>query len=315
MSRAEDGAVKGAMSVLCRKFKGLPYVLMYSARGPVCGLGGGYGQNDPQTLAELLNYAREYAKKNNAYVLKIDPDVAASEKEFTQAMHELGFKSKHGGKNFEGIQPNFVFRLGIKGKTEDELLASFHQKTRYNIRLAVKKGVTVKKCGKEALDAFSEIMKTTGLRDGFVTRPKKYFEKIMDSMGDNAGLYMAYSAEGVPIAGTLEIFFGNKAWYLYGASANEYRNLMPNYLLQWTMIKEAVARGLEIYDFRGVSGDLSEDNPLYGLYKFKKGFNGDFCEFAGEFEYSPRPAAHFLIEKGADIYRVIRRKLYLLKER
>ena len=96
--------------------------------------------------------------------------------------------------------------------------------------------------------------------------------------------------EDKPVAGTLAIHYGDKVWYLYGASANEYRNVMPNYLLQWEMIRWAIETGCTLYDFRGVSGDLSEDNPLYGLYRFKKGFNGDLCEFCGDLELRLRPA-------------------------
>lgn len=124
-------------------------------------------------------------------------------------------------------------------------------------------------CGKEMVPDFARIMLTTGVRDGFVTRPPEYFANMLDNLGEHARLYMAFH-EGQPIAGTLAIHYGDKVWYLYGASSNEHRNLMPNYLLQWSMIQWAVETGCSVYDFRGVSGDISEDNPLYGLYKFKK---------------------------------------------
>ena len=81
---------------------------------------------------------------------------------------------------------------------------------------------------------------------------------------------------------------------------------MPNYLLQWSMIQWAVETGCSVYDFRGVSGDISEDNPLYGLYKFKKGFGGDFTEFVGEYD---------LVLKGSVLYKNLNAKLYLLKNR
>ncbi|MDP4094849.1 MAG: peptidoglycan bridge formation glycyltransferase FemA/FemB family protein, partial [Bacillota bacterium] len=93
------------------------------------------------------------------------------------------------------------------------------------------------------------------------------------------------------------------------ASSNEYRNVMPNYLLQWEMIKWSLESGCEIYDFRGVSGDLDESNPLYGLYKFKKGFNGKFTEFVGEMDYVFKPLIHFAVEKGEKSFREMRRRL------
>ena len=127
---------------------------------------------------------------------------------------------------------------------------------------------------------------------------------MLDNMGENARLYMAY-ADGVAIAGTLAILYGDKVWYLYGASDNAFRNAMPNYLLQWEMIRWAVERGCNVYDFRGVSGDLSEDNPLYGLYRFKKGFGGDLVEFAGEFNYLINPAVDKLVNLGIKLRKVL----------
>ena len=210
--------------------------------------------------------------------LMMDPDISSDDKEFIEIMKGLGYKHKESGKNFEGVQPNYVFRLDIAGKTEEELMAAFHQKTRYNIRLAGRKGVGVVCCDEsntaEMLPYFARIMKETGQRDGFITRPESYFADLLRHMGENARLYMALYNDK-PVAGTLAIRFGNKVWYLYGASSNQYRNVMPNYLLQWNMIQWAVECGCEIYDFRGVSGDLSPENPLYGLYLFKKGFNGE----------------------------------------
>ena len=202
----------------------------------------------------------------------------------------------------------------LMAATEDELMASFHQKWRYNIRLAVKKGVEVRVCGKEMVPDFARIMLTTGVRDGFVTRPPEYFANMLDNLGEHARLYMAFH-EGQPIAGTLAIHYGDKVWYLYGASSNEHRNLMPNYLLQWSMIQWAVETGCSVYDFRGVSGDISEDNPLYGLYKFKKGFGGDFTEFVGEYDLVLKRTAWLIAEKGSVLYKNLNAKLYLLKNR
>ena len=158
------------------------------------------------------------------------------------------------------------------------------------------------------------MMLETGVRDGFVVRDREYFSNMLKNLGDKARLYMAYSGD-IPIAGTLAILYGDKVWYLYGASSNKYRNFMPNYLLQWSMIKWAIESGCRIYDFRGVSGDISEDNPLYGLYRFKKGFNGDFCEFVGEFDYVFKPAVRFAVEKGELAFRKLRKKLFLLRNR
>ncbi len=306
--RNDEGDICGAMSVLIRRAPSLPYTIMYGARAPVCDI------HDEKVLSELMDGAKQLAKKHRAYCLKLDPDVLVSDTEFSDIMKRLGFKRRDTGKNFSGIQPRFVFRLDVDGKSEDELMNSFHSKTRYNIRVAERKGVEIRLCGKEAVADFSRIMLETGVRDGFVVRNADYFENMLDNLGENCRLYMAYS-EGVPIAGTLAIHYGDKVWYLYGASSNEHRNLMPNYLLQWTMIKWAAELGCRIYDFRGVSGDISEDNPLYGLYRFKKGFNGEFCEFVGEFDFVFNKPLNFIIEKGEFIYRKLRKQLFMFKNR
>ena len=284
ISRNAEGEIRGAMSVLIRTMPVTHRPMVYGCRAPVCDL------DDPETLRDLLDGVKQIAEEEKAYVIKIDPDVPSSDERFAGYLREYGFRSKEGGKNFEAIQPRYVFRLNVEGKTEEELLAAFTQKTRYNLRVAEKKGVEVKICGKEMIPAFSDLMLTTGVRDGFVTRQPEYFAAMLDNLGDHCRLYMAFH-EGQPIAGTLAIHYGDKVWYLYGASSNEHRNLMPNYLLQWEMIRWAIETGCRIYDFRGVSGDVSEDNPLYGLYRFKKGFNGEFTEFLGEFELTFRPGA------------------------
>ena len=113
----------------------MPYIhktMLYACRGPVCDL------DDRETFGELVAAARELAKEYKAYVIKIDPDVPVENEDFRRMLEDFGFRTRHGGKNFEAIQPKFVFRLWLNGRTEDELMASFHQKWRYNIRLAVK---------------------------------------------------------------------------------------------------------------------------------------------------------------------------------
>ena len=300
--RNSDGSIRGAMSMLIRKVPIFPASMMYICRGPVCGL------DDREAFGELLAGAKAMAKEHKCYVIKIDPDVPKENTAFREMLESFGFQIMESGKNFESIQPKFVFRLYLKGRNEEELLASFTQKTRYNIRLASRKGVEVRICGQEMVEDFTRIMVETGVRDNFVTRDAAYFSNMLKNLGEHCRLYMAFH-EGKPIAGTLAIWFGDKVWYLYGASSNEHRNLMPNYLLQWNMIRWAVEKGCAVYDFRGVSGDLSEDNPLYGLYKFKKGFNGDFTEFVGEMDLVLNKPMYRLVKTATDV----RKRLILLR--
>lgn len=306
--RGKNGAICGTMAVMIRKMPLVNKTMMYACRGPVCDL------DDRETFGQLLEGAKALAKEYGSYVIKIDPDVPSSNTAFAEMLHGFGFRSKEGGKNFEAIQPKYVFRLDVEGKTEEEVQAGFHQKWRYNIRVAVKKGVEVKICGKEMVPAFADLMLTTGVRDGFVTRQPEYFAAMLDNLEEHCRLYMAFH-EGQPIAGTLAIHYGDKVWYLYGASSNEHRNLMPNYLLQWEMIRWAIETKCRVYDFRGVSGDISEDNPLYGLYRFKKGFGGDFTEFVGEMDLVLNKAVYTFMEKSTSIFKDLRKTAYLIKNR
>lgn len=302
------GAICGTMGILVRKVPVFPTSIMYAPRGPVCDV------HDRAVMTQLVEGARQLADKHQAYVLRMDSDVKSTDTEFVQLCHALGFTLPKDSKNFEGIQPRYVFRLYLEGRNEEELMASFHSKTRYNIRVAIKKGVTVKLADASAVEDFHRIMLETGLRDNFVIRTPAYFKRLLAVMGDHARLYMAY-LDGRPIAGTIAIAYGNKVWYLYGASSNADRNAMPNYLLQMEMIKWAVELGADVYDFRGVSGDVSEDNPLYGLYRFKKGFNGEFTEFAGEMSIVYRPGMMKLAQAGEKAFHTMNRMRFKLKNR
>ena len=250
------GKIIGSISVLIRR---IPIFgnLMYSPRGPVCDI------HDEEVLRKLTEGLRELANKYQAFLLLIEPDIKSSDKEFRKIISDIGYKIKDTAKDFnEEIQPRFVFRLDIKNKTCEQVFADFHPKTRYNIKLAMKKGVTVKEGTKEDLKEFYRIMQITGKRDNFMIRPLEYFEKMYDELVKigHMKLMMAYY-EGKPIAGIIDIIYGNKIWYLYGASDNEFRNVMPNYLLQWEMIKYAIENKSEIYDFRGISRTCRRKPP------------------------------------------------------
>ena len=297
LSEDKDGNIRGSLCVWIRK---IPIFgnIMYSARGPVCNL------YDEEVISDLVEGANLLAKKYKAFVLRVEPDILKTDEKFREIILKKGFKIKDDSKDFKDeIQPRFVFRLDLKGKTEDEIFAAFHQKTRYNVRLAIKKGVVIKEGTREDLKEFHKIMVETGERDNFIIRSLSYFEKMYDELAPNhMKLLMAYSGDEA-IAGIIPIMYGNKVWYLYGASSNKHRNLMPNYLLQWTMIKEAIKRGADIYDFRGVSGVVDESHPQYGLYRFKKGFNAEFTEFVGEVYINFKPLRYKLYKMSERLYK------------
>ena len=285
--RGEDGKIIASMLLLMRKMPMLSYRLMYIPRGPVCDI------HDSDMIRRLLEEAEKVARRNRVYQIKIDPDIPESDVLFADVLRGRGYRVST-GTGFEATQARFVFRVNLKDQSEQQIMERFHPKCRYNIRLAERKGVSVVERTKESLDEFMPIMAQTGKRDGFVVRPKKYFEKVLDAFGENARFLMAYY-EDKPVAGTIEIRYGNKAWYLYGASGNEHRNVMPNYLVQWQMIQWAAESGCDLYDLRGVPGDLDETHPQYGLYRFKKGFGGDLIGFIGEYNLTVRKLGAFLV--------------------
>jgi peptidoglycan pentaglycine glycine transferase (the first glycine) len=293
----KDDEPIAALSMLKRKIPGIGKSILYAPRGPVALL------DDYEAMDQLWQAVRQIGRDQGAIMLKIDPDVPVSEDNFVSYLEKAGFRPAKTAEGFEGTQPRFVFRLDIS-PPEEELFAAFHSKTRYNIRLATRRGVTVRITNsKEDLKTFYEVLKVTAERDGFLIRNYDYFATLWDLLVER-GLASVFLAEyeGKVIAGTLALVLGDKAWYLYGASSNEHRNVMPNYLLQWEMIKWAKEHGCTMYDFRGVSGDLSEDNPLYGLYRFKKGFNGEFTEFVGEYDLVLSPFYYHLWNVAEPLY-------------
>lgn len=309
----QGGQPCAASLILQRKLPAGLGNIFYSPRGPVLDI------NNEELWQATVRAVRELAEKRGAIYWKIDPDIDIDFPEAAVWRGRLsagGFVQAGAGEGFEGVQPRFVFRLDTHPTTE-ELLAACHQKTRYNIRLAGKKGVTiVSAAGREALPEFYRILTTTASRDHFLIRPYSYFERFYDNLQPVGlcELFMAYY-EDEAIAGTLAFKMGEKAWYIYGASANSHRNLMPNYLIQWTMIEWAKANGCTMYDFRGVPGHVPEDHPLYGLVKFKKGFGGKYTEFIGEYDLPIRPGKYRLYNFLEPIYQKNIRRLIALKKK
>ena len=295
----ENGEITGTLAVLLRRISKLPYHLMYAPRGPVCDF------NDKETFGALIDAAKQEGKKYNAYQLKIDKDVPVDNEAYKTIAVSKGFKLKEKTINFEDFQCRYVIRIHLNGRSEDEVFAAFHSDHRRKIRIALKNNVEIKIHGSEKADVFYSIMKETCERDGFELRSAAYFARILDCFGDKARLYMAYY-EGEPIAGAISVLWGDKVWYFYGASSNSNRKVMPNYLLQWEMIKWAIEEGCRIYDFRGVAGVIDESNPLFGLYRFKHRFDGDYVEFMGEMDMIIKPAAAKIVAASQEIIKKLR---------
>ena len=295
----EDGDIKASLLILKRKLPlpGMKKSIFYSPRGPVV------DTDSVEICQALFAGAERVARDHSAIFLKIDPDVPVADTNFMKILERCRFKRNDTGLDFEGVQPVFVFRLDVTPPA-NQLLANMHSKTRYNIRLAGRKGVTIRTAsGPEDLQTFYKILEETAHRDKFLIRGYEYFEMIWEHMVEK-GLAQIFLAEyqGQVVSAALALVWGNKAWYLYGASSNDFRNVMPNYLIQWEMIRWAQEQGCIIYDFRGVSGDMDENNPLYGLYRFKKGFNGDLVEFVGDWDRVYSPLFYLLWTKILPVY-------------
>ena len=256
--RDKNNNITGTMSILLRKVPIFKKYIMYAPRGFVANI------DDKETISKLTEEAKKIAKKYKAFIFRLDPDIPNNNDEFKNLMGRLGYKFKKNIKSIDQVvQPKYVFRLNLKDKTDEELLKSFNEKTRYNVRLATRKGVTVREASREELPIFYDIMKKTGSRDNFFIRPMSYYEKVYDSLYPDHVKILIAEFESKPIAAVMPIFYGNKVWYLYGGSSNEHRNLMPNYLLQYEMMKWGITNKAEIYDFRGVSGFKDPKDPAY----------------------------------------------------
>ncbi|HNQ93594.1 MAG TPA: peptidoglycan bridge formation glycyltransferase FemA/FemB family protein [Anaerolineales bacterium] len=180
------------------------------------------------------------------------------------------------------IQPPRTILVNIKDD-EETILARMKQKTRYNIRLAEKKGVTVRAW--DDIESFHKMMLVTGGRDGFGVHSLEYYKRAYELLcPQGLGEVLLAEYEGKPLAALFVARNGNRAYYLYGASTNEERNRMPTYLLQWEAMKWAKARGCEEYDLWGVPDEdeatlevnfESRYDGLWGVYRFKRGFGGE----------------------------------------
>jgi lipid II:glycine glycyltransferase (peptidoglycan interpeptide bridge formation enzyme) len=257
-------------------FRRLPlgYSLAYIPKGPI-------GKWLPDLLPELDKLCR----RRRVFVLKIEPDSVSNPSLMDQLM-EHGFVS-----NPYVIQPRRTLIVNLEGD-EDQILAQMHQKTRYNIRLASRKGVEVHPW--RDLDAFGRMILETAARDQFGAHVPAYYKRayeLFHPKGECEVFVASY--EDQPLAALMVFFQGTRSWYLYGASTTQHRNLMPNYLLQWEAMRWARSCGCTQYDLWGVPDEdleyletefTSRQDGLWGVYRFKRGFGGDLVRSAGAWD-------------------------------
>ncbi|OGT28196.1 MAG: hypothetical protein A2Z17_02765 [Gammaproteobacteria bacterium RBG_16_66_13] len=252
--------------------------------------------------AVLADLARS-ATQPKAIFLKIDPDVSLAPSQrkveddsdradgarLSADLAAAGWRPSR-----EQVQFQSTLRLDL-APDETELLARMKAKTRYNIRLAERRGVRIRPATLDDLDRLYAMYTETAVRDGFVIRPKAYY---LDAWGlpVRSGRAQAFLAEveGAPVAGLILFHFGPTAWYFYGMSREAHRDRMPTHLLQWEAIRWAKAHGCRTYDFWGAPDAPDADEPMFGVYRFKIGFGAQHVRTIGAWDLPVRPFAYGL---------------------
>lgn len=224
-------------------------------------------------LPRLIELGAQNTQSQTSHI-RIEPRLTACPDWFLE-----GFK-----KAPLNLFPRHTLEINLE-MSENEILAQMKQKGRYNIRLAAKKGVEIRKVDEvqeEDLDRFYSLYETTYKRNEFEGKPKAFFKNFLDQCRKITDLYVA-EFEGETIAMAFVIYFGNRSTYLYGASSNEHRNLYGPYALQWRIMKDAKAAGYSKYDLWGISPDAS--HAWAGITQFKKRFGGEQIDLIGAHDF------------------------------
>ncbi len=291
----KDGEVTGLGQFLLYQTLPIPGALMYCPKGPWL------PWEDEEAVQAFFEGARKVAEREGAHTLKIEPEVREEQARAKNLLSRIGFRK---------------FRWDLNGKatmvvdlspSEEETLKGMKGKTRYNVRLAAKKGVhVVEDNSAAARERFWRMQVHTSERNGMVMRrPREYVHSVMRTMHEagNGHLFFA-EHEGEPLVSMYVFTFGKKYWYHYGASTDKKRNLMPSYLLQWEVMRWAKRRGMTYYDMMGVPDpeNLDESHPWYGIYRFKAGFGGEMADFVGCLDLPVRSTRARLWDKIEPVY-------------
>lgn len=286
--------IVAAAQVLCRTAAHLPLWaghLAYIPKGPVI------DWSRPQLCQSFFTQLDVYLRRKGAIALRLEPRL-----EVEVAVNNCLMESMTPMPLYPvtPIQPIRTILLDL-ALDEATLLAQMKEKWRYNLRLAERKGVEVRKAQTvEDVHAWYALMQTTSERDRFGIHTLDYYLKAWQVFVPRrqACLFLA-EYDGQVLAGIFVGLLAKEAIYLYGASSNERRNLMPNYLLQWRAICWARQQGATRYDFWGVPESEDENEAMAGVYRFKRGWGGRVVRFAGCYERVYRPlemkmASHYL---------------------
>jgi peptidoglycan pentaglycine glycine transferase (the first glycine) len=276
--RRENG-LAAAAAILTRRLVALPGApaIAYVPKGPIL------DWNDQERVAAILGELEQAARQSGVIFIKIDPDVrpdCAAGQAACAALARRGWRP-----SAEQIQFRNTVVSDLR-PDEASLLAGMKPKWRYNIRLAERRGVTVRDGSTGELPIFYGMYLETGQRDGFLVRPYGYYQAIwQDFLAQGLGHLLLAEVDGQPVAGLILFRFGAAAWYFYGASTAQARPLMPNYALQWAAMRWAKAQGCTRYDWWGAPDVLDENQAMWGVYRFKEGFGGTFTPGIGAYDY------------------------------
>lgn len=331
VSRSATGSenIVGAALVLYRQLPKVKRYLAYLPEGPLVDWAS-------QDLGRWLDPMAAHLRKQGAFGIRIGPPVvtrrwsAAQIKDgiaddaittltslpptersqvgarVVSQLRELGWRAQSVEGGFAAGQPQYNFWIPLvdgegNARSEDDVLKGMNQQWRRNIKRATKMGVEVERGEAADLKAFHELYVQTAARDGFTPRPLNYFQTMFGALGaeepDRIRVYLARH-EGDLVASTIWIRVGTHAWYSYGASSTEKRDVRGSNAIQWQMIRDSLAAGAHTYDLRGITATLDSDDDHVGLIQFKVGTGGEAVEYAGEWDLPLNKA----IYKAFDLY-------------
>lgn len=307
------GTHQAAALVLERSpgLKGL-FRVLYVPRGPLLDWA------DDARRKQVLDGLETLVRERKAMLIKIDPEVVIETGFPGQAEARpdpLGQKIRRDlqqrGWRFsvEQVQFRNTFWVDLTAPPE-EWLARMKQKTRYNIRLAERKGVSIRAGTLDDLPMLYRMYAETSIRDGFVIRPENYYRRIWQTfMERQMAQILIAEVQGEAVAGLVLFHFGKTAYYLYGMSRQAHREKMPNHLLQWEAMKRARAAGCTRYDLWGAPDHFQETDPMWGVYRFKEGLGGTVVQTLGAWDYVCNFALYFLYTRIAPaILELMRRR-------
>lgn len=271
------------------------FSIFYAPKGPLM------DWTNESLRKRVLDDLQSFAKKQGAIFLKLDPDVVlgrgvpASVDEVTEnsgqaVMSEL--RRRGWVESSDQIQFRNTVMVDLSSSEED-ILMRMKQKTRYNVRLAEKKGVTVRVGKLTDLPMLYKMYAETSVRDGFVIRDEEYYMTVwklfMSAAISSQPLAVPLIAEvdGEAVAAIFLFMFAGRGYYVYGMSRNAHREKMPTYLLQWAAMKHAMAHGCLTYDLWGAPDVFDESDSMWGVYRFKEGLGGEVVRTLGAYDFAP----------------------------